>query len=113
VFSCMELKIRIYNLREDADMSQKELASMLNLKSSAISKYEKGLTQPNLSTLIKMAEIFHVSADYLLGLSSIKNPYSSDRYTPKEAEIIIKYRKLTKENRIRIDERMGAMIDAQ
>jgi transcriptional regulator with XRE-family HTH domain len=109
----MELKFRICDLREDADMSQKELAAMLNLKSSAISKYEKGLTQPSISALIKIAEIFNVSVDYLLGLSSIKNPYSSDKFTPKEAEIITKYRKLTKENQIRIDERIGAMIDGQ
>ena len=113
VFAYMDLKTILYDLRVDTDMSQKDLAAMLNLKSSAISKYEKGLTQPNLSTLIKIAEIFHVSVDYLLGLSSIKNPYSSDKFTPKEAEIITKYRKLTKENQIRIDERIGAMIDGQ
>lgn len=109
----MEFKSRIYNLREDSDMSQKELAVMLNLKSSAISKYEKGIAQPGINTLIKIAEIFHVSTDYLLGLSSVKNPYSADKFTPKEAEIIAKYRKLTKENQIRIDERIGAMIDGQ
>lgn len=109
----MEFKTRIYDLREDADMSQKELAEALSLKSSAISKYEKGLTQPTLATLIKIAEVFRVSVDYLLGLSSVKNPYSPEQFTPKEAEIILKYRKLTKENQIRVDERIGAMIDGQ
>jgi len=109
----MDFKSRLYSLREDADLSQKELAERLNLKSSAISKYEKGLSQPSIPTLIKIAEIFNVSVDYLLGLSSLKNPYSTDVFTPKEAEIITKYRKLSKENQIRIDERMGTMIDGQ
>jgi len=109
----MEFKSRLYDLREDANLSQKELAAMLNLKSSAISKYEKGLTQPSILTLVKMAEIFHVSVDYLLGLSSIKNPYSADKFTPREAEIIIKYRMLSRENQIRIDERISTMLDNQ
>lgn len=109
----MEIKMRLYDLREAADMSQKKLAEMLNLKSSAISKYEKGHTQPGIPTLIKLAEIFNVSVDYLLGISSIKNPYSADKFTPKEAEIITKYRKLSKENQIRIDERISTMVDAQ
>lgn len=109
----MDFQIRLCNLREEKNMKQNELAEQLNLKSSAISKYEKGLTQPSIPTLVKMAEIFECSVDYLLGLSSIKNPYSPDSFTPKEAEIIAKYRKLTKENKIRIDERIGAMIDGQ
>ncbi len=109
----MDFMTRLYGLREETNMKQKDLAALLNIKPSAISKYEKGNAQPAISTLIKIAEIFHVSMDYLLGLSSIKNPYSADKFTPKEAEIITKYRKLTKENQIRIDERIGAMIDWQ
>ena len=109
----MDFMKRLYDLREDHDMKQKELADMLNLKPSAISKYEKGIAQPSMTTLIKLADIFHVSVDYLLGLSSIKNPYTTENFTPKEAEIIFKYRKLTRENQIRIDERIGTMIDNQ
>ncbi|MDP4109398.1 MAG: helix-turn-helix transcriptional regulator [Bacillota bacterium] len=109
----MDFSIRLRDLREENNVKQKDLAQQLNLKPNAISKYEKNVSQPSIATLIKIAEIFHVSVDYLLGLSSIKNPYSADRFTPKEAEIIIKYRKLSKENQIRIDERIGAMIDGQ
>ena len=109
----MDFQMRLSNLREEKNMKQNELAEMLNLKASAISKYEKGLTQPSIPTLIKMAEIFACSIDYLLGLSSVKNPYSSDNFTPREAEIIARFRKLTKENQIRIDERIGAMVDGQ
>ena len=109
----MDFMTRLYDLREERNMKQKELADMLNIKPSAISKYEKGVSQPGIPTIIKIADIFHVSVDYLLGLSSVKNPYSSDKFTPKEAEIITKYRKLTKENQIRIDERIGAMVDGQ
>lgn len=104
---------RLRDLREDADMRQTKLAGMLNIKSSAISKYENGVMQPSLPTLMKIADIFNVSVDYLLGLSSVKNPYSADKFTPREAEIVAKFRKLNRENQIRIDERIGAMIDGQ
>ena len=100
----MDFQLRLCSLREERNMKQNELAEKLNLKASAISKYEKGLTQPSIPTLMKMAEIFECSVDYLLGLSAIKNPYSSNQFTPKESDIIFKYRKLTKENQIRIEE---------
>ncbi|MPN48655.1 hypothetical protein SDC9_196266 [bioreactor metagenome] len=109
----MDFATRLYELRENANLKQIELAQKINLKSSAISKYEKGLTQPNIETLIKLSEIFSVSVDYLIGISDIPNPYTAENYTPKEANIIQKYRKLTKENQIRIDERISAIIDSQ
>ena len=109
----MDLQRRLTDLREAKNMSKKELAAAINIKPNNLSKYEKGLSKPTIPTLIKMAEYFEVSVDYLLGLSSIKNPYSSDRFTPKETEIITKYRKLAPENKIRIDERLSAMIDGQ
>jgi transcriptional regulator with XRE-family HTH domain len=109
----MDFSKRLVDLREQKNMKQKELANIVGLQSSAISKYEKGNTQPNLETLVKLAEFFSVTVDYLLGVSSIENPYSEDKFTPKEAELIAKYRKLTPENKIRIDERIGAMIDGQ
>ena len=109
----MDFMTRLSSLREEKSIKQKDLAVMLNIKPSAISKYEHGGAQPSIPTIIKIAEIFQVSMDYLLGLSSVKNPYSLDKFTPKEAEIVTKYRKLTKENQIRVDERMGAMIDGQ
>ncbi|MDR0937435.1 MAG: helix-turn-helix transcriptional regulator [Oscillospiraceae bacterium] len=107
----MEFTSRLRGLREDSDMLQNELAAMLNLKPSAISKYEKGLTQPGLPTLIRIADIFKVSVDYLLGVSGVKNPYTQERLSPREAEIISRYRKLSRENQIRIDERLNAMLD--
>jgi transcriptional regulator with XRE-family HTH domain len=109
----MDFSTRLNELREDADMTQGELAEMLNLKPSAVSKYEKSATQPSISTIVKMAEIFKVSVDYLLGVSSIANPYTQENFTPKEAEIITRYRKLTAENKIRVDERISAMLDNQ
>lgn len=109
----MNFTKRLIDLRESKNMKQKDLADILNLKQSAVSKYENGLSQPPIPTLIRIAEYFEVSVDYLLGLSSIANPYTQEKFSPKEVEIVTKYRRLTPENQIRIDERMGAMIDVQ
>ena len=108
----MEFSVRLKELRVDNDMSQTELAEKLNLKASAISKYEKGITQPSIDTLKSLAEIFSVTVDYLIGMSDIKNPYSNSQITPNEADLIEHFRQLTYENKIRIDERIKTMADA-
>lgn len=108
----MEFSVRLKELRVDNDMSQTELAEKLNLKASAISKYEKGITQPSIDTLKNLAEIFSVTVDYLIGMSDIKNPYSNSQITPNEADLIEHFRQLNYENKIRIDERIKTMADA-
>ena len=67
---------RLKELREDMDMTQAELASILMQSKSNISKYENGQIEPNIDTIIALARFFKVTTDYLLGVSDIKNPYS-------------------------------------
>ncbi|MCH5296886.1 MAG: helix-turn-helix transcriptional regulator [Ruminococcus sp.] len=107
----MDFSVRLKELRTDNDMSQTELADKLNLKASAISKYEKGITQPAIETLKKLAEIFCVTVDYLIGLSDIRNPYGNTQITPNEAELVEHFRQLSYENKIRIDERIKTIIE--
>lgn len=57
---------RLKNLREDNDLTQEELASKLNLTQRAYSHYENGNRDIPLEVLIKIADIFEVSVDYLL-----------------------------------------------
>lgn len=109
----MNFAARLKELRIKSDMNQTQLAQMLNLKSSAISKYEKRITQPGISTLIKLSEIYGVSIDYLVGASDIENPYSIEQVSPTEANLIARYRKLSFENRIRIDERIKFLSEKQ
>ncbi len=57
-------------LRRSADMTQSELADRLNLTRQAVSRYEKGDSFPDISILVKIAEIFHISIDELIGAGS-------------------------------------------
>ena len=67
--------MRIKDLREDADITQKQLADFLNIKQNTYSQYENELRQLPLDTLIKLAQYFNTSTDYILGLTNEKRPY--------------------------------------
>lgn len=59
-------KIRDYRI--DMDLSQKEIAGMIPMNQSNYSKIERGLQEPNIYQLRRIAEILHVSVDVLLGI---------------------------------------------
>ncbi|GKX29054.1 hypothetical protein SH1V18_15340 [Vallitalea longa] len=67
------LRNRLKKLRIDNHLTQEELGKKVNLKKSAISKYEKGRVEPNIDVIIKFAEIFNVSIDYLIGKTDNAN----------------------------------------
>ena len=57
---------RIRNLREDKDMTQTEVAKMLTMSQTGYSKYETGENDIPTNILIKLADFYDVSVDYLL-----------------------------------------------
>lgn len=58
---------RIRDMREDHDMSQKEIAKILGMSQTGYSKYETGENDLPTLILIKLARIYNTSIDYLLG----------------------------------------------
>lgn len=60
---------RLKELRHERGMTQQHIASLLNIKQQSYIRYEYGTGEPSLQTLIKLAEIFEVTTDYLLGIS--------------------------------------------
>lgn len=67
---------RMYDLRTKQKMGQKELATYLHVSISTISNYENNIHEPDLPTLIKIADYLNTSADYLLGRTSCLYPMS-------------------------------------
>ena len=67
--------MRIKDLREDHDLTQKELASYLHIKQNTYSQYENGRRQIPLDCLIALAKYYKTSTDYLLGLTDQREPY--------------------------------------
>lgn len=64
-------------LREKKGITQQQLAATLNLSKNAISHYEKDINMPNLDTVQKIADVFNVSVDYLLGRTTIQFSFSA------------------------------------
>lgn len=64
-------------LRMEKNISQRELASQLQLSKSSISMYESGSRHPNYETLAMIADYFGVDMNYLLGKTSIRNSYGN------------------------------------
>lgn len=74
----MEFKDRLKALRKEKQITQVKLGEMLNYGYTAIANYESGRNQPSISDLLKIAQIFNVSMDYLLGVNDIRRPYIKD-----------------------------------
>lgn len=114
---------RLKLLREEKGLFQKDIATLLNVSIPAVNQYESGKRDMSTETVVKLAEYFGVSTDYLLGKSDIRNPekaqedplglakigFSMENYTPltekqKEQirdllEIILKDNKKDKEDK--------------
>ncbi|MBQ2798502.1 MAG: helix-turn-helix transcriptional regulator [Ruminiclostridium sp.] len=66
---------RIRNLREDADLKQRELGEILNCSQRVYSNYERGDLDIPTEILIKLADYYNTSVDYILGLTDEIKPY--------------------------------------
>ena len=60
---------RLRDLREDADLTQKEVAAFLGMSQTGYSKYETGENDIPTRVLIRLARFYHTTTDYLLGIS--------------------------------------------
>ena len=63
---------RLKDLREDADLYQKDIAKLLNISQQYYSEYERGYRSIPIEILIMLAKFYNVSTDYILELSNIK-----------------------------------------
>lgn len=64
---------KLRSLRTEKKLTQKQVADRIGLAISAVSSYESGSRYPSYDALIKLARIFHVSTDYLLGMTDKRN----------------------------------------
>ncbi len=72
----MNVGQKITMLRQESNIYQRELADYLNLSIGTISNYEKGIHSPDLDTLVRIADYFEVTTDFLLDRTN--NRYSAD-----------------------------------
>ncbi len=71
--------MRLKDIREDNDITQKTLSEYLNIKQNTYSQYETGQRQIPIETLIKLANYFNTSTDYILGLTDNPEKYPCNK----------------------------------
>lgn len=64
---------KLKSLRTEKKLTQKQVADQIGLAISAVSSYESGSRYPSYDVLVRLAHIFHVSTDYLLGMTDKRN----------------------------------------
>ena len=92
-------------LRTKAGLSQGKLAKIVGVSQQSINKYENHDVEPDISTLVKLAETFNVSVDYLVGHSNIPNiiePVTKYDLNDDEINIIRSYRNLSSDEKYSI-----------
>ena len=70
---------RIRDLRNDHGLTQKQIAKLLNVSQNTYSQYEIGVSRFPLDAVVKLAEYYNVSVDYLVGLTDETVPYARKR----------------------------------
>lgn len=66
---------RLKDMREDQDLSQQQVADYLGMKQPQYNRYERGLRDIPTDVLIRLAQLYKTSVDYLLGLTNDSKPY--------------------------------------
>ena len=73
--------MRLKDIREDHDITQKTLSEYLNIRQNTYSQYETGQRQMPIEILIELAVYFDTSTDYILGLTDTPQKYlRSEKY---------------------------------
>ncbi len=74
----MDIGYKIRDLREDADLSQKEISAMIPMNQSNYSKIERNVQEPSLFQLKRIAEILHIDLNKLFEIEDKSDPYTKD-----------------------------------
>ncbi len=74
----MDIGSKIRDIREDADLSQKEISSMIPMNQSNYSKIERNVQEPSLFQLKRIAEILHIDLNKLFEIDDVIDPFAKD-----------------------------------
>ncbi len=88
-----ELSNRIYELRTQKGLSQKELGAILGVSNKAVSKWETGTAIPKTETLIKLAEVFEISTEELINVVSQEEQLPTLTELSKHVECVIEQKR--------------------
>lgn len=91
----------IKKLREQKNLKQEDIAKMMNVDRSTVGKWENGSSKPDYEKMIKLADYYGVSVDYLLGREEVETiaAHKEGEYTKEELEEIEAFKEFVKSRR--------------
>ena len=98
-------------LREEASVSQKQLAESIGVSQQSINKYENHNIEPDIETMIRIADYFNTSVDYLIGHTNLRRKIEATHayeLNTDERCVIEAYRKLSRKQK----DCIGTVIDS-
>lgn len=104
--------MKLKELRKRNKLTQEDVAKKINKSAIAYGYYESGKNEPDISTLIKLADFFHVSVDELIE-HDYKNTIDKGLLNELELNIIEVMQKLNHENQIRLEASAYALLKVQ
>lgn len=93
-------------LRDEVGISQKALADAIGVSQQSVNKYENHNIEPDIGTLIRIADYFNTTVDYLIGHSTVRRRIEEVRVcelNEQESKMIEQYRKLTAKQKVCVD----------
>lgn len=97
--------LRLEDLREERGLTQNEIAEAIGTSRTNIGRWEKGLNEPSYTFVVKLANFFNVTVDYLIGneenVSNVRGGYP-ETFTEEEKTLIRYYRAIGKEAKMAI-----------
>lgn len=103
------MKVQLQQLRKSKNLTQEEIANILDVKLSTYQKYERDAISPPYDTLIKIADFYGVTTDYLLGREPAQEPQLNKE---DEEEVIARYLEFPPEQRAVLLEMLLQLGDA-
>lgn len=89
--------LRLKELRKKRNATQQEVADMLNITRAAYSNIENGKRDPDTETIVRLAQFFNVSTDYLLGLTDNPAPIPQLQISQQDRTILDEIKSLSPE----------------
>lgn len=104
---------RLKDLKEDADLTQKQVAEIIGVSINHYGKYERGETDLPLEKAIILANFYDVSLDYLAGRTNYKDGISCPALSKNELTLLEQYRRLTERSKGKHDILMEQLLEQQ
>lgn len=99
----MGLYQRLRDLKEDADLTQKQVAAIIGVSVNHYGKYERGETDLPFEKAIILAEYYGVSLDYLAGRTNFKQGRANPDFSDEQLQLAEQYARLTEKNKGRLE----------